>query len=157
MLDPITAIAACTTAFNMTKKLVGHGQELEAVMGQLGKWFGAASDLSRAEHQRKHPTAFQKLTSGKSMEEEAFAILVHKKKMAEQERELAFLLNMRFGFGTWDEMILLRRQIRKERELQVYNSMEAKKEMINNMAILGLSILIIGALGGGAYMISLAL
>jgi hypothetical protein len=64
---------------------------------------------------------------------------------------------MRFGFGTWDEMILLRRQIRKERELQVYNSMEAKKEMINNMAILGLSILIIGALGGGAYMISLAL
>ena len=55
MLDPITAISACTAAFTMTKKLVQHGREIEDVMGQLGEWFGAASDLAKAGTTEKVP------------------------------------------------------------------------------------------------------
>jgi len=153
MLDPITAISACTAAFTMTKKLVQHGREIEDVMGQLGEWFGAASDLHKAEQQRKAPSTIQKLTAGDSIEKEAFDIIVHKKKLAAQEKELMFLLNMRFGPSTWEEMIKLRRQIRKEREDTVYRAMEAKKEIINNIALFLLSLGIIGFVFLGTYLI----
>jgi hypothetical protein len=126
MLDPITAITACTTAFTMTKKLVQHGREIEDVMGQLGEWFGAASDLAKAEQQRKNPSTVQKLTSGDSIEKEAFDIIV---------------------------MIKLRRQIRKEREETVYRAMEAKKEMINNLGMFALSLGILVVVFGGVYLI----
>jgi hypothetical protein len=153
MLDPITAISACTAAFTMTKKLVQHGREIEDVMGQLGEWFGAASDLAKAEQQRKNPSTVQKLTSGDSIEKEAFEIIVHKKKLAAQQKELMFLLNMRFGPNTWEEMIKLRRQIRKEREETVYRAMEAKKEMINNLGMFALSLGILFVVFGGVYLI----
>lgn len=53
MIDPITAISAATASYNMVKKLVYAGRELEDIAGQLGKWYGAAADLGRAEQQRK--------------------------------------------------------------------------------------------------------
>ena len=85
MIDPITAISAATAAYNGVKKLVYAGRELEDVVGQLGKWYGAAADISRAETQRKNPPIFTKLFNGGSVEEEALAIIVQKKKLAEQE------------------------------------------------------------------------
>ena len=38
MLDPITAIATATAAFNGVKKLVAAGKELEDCMGQMAQW-----------------------------------------------------------------------------------------------------------------------
>ena len=114
MIDPITAISAATAAFNGVKKLVHAGRELEDVVGQLGKWYGAAADLQRADTQRKNPPIFTKLFNSGSVEEEALAIIVHKKKLEEQEKQLQDMLNIRFGYGTWKEMIQMRRQIRKE-------------------------------------------
>ena len=35
-------------------------------------------------------------------------------KEKEQEKEMAFMLNYRFGPGTWEEMLELRRAIKKE-------------------------------------------
>ena len=69
------------------------------------------------------------------------------------EKELMFLLNMRFGPNTWEEMIKLRRQIRKEREETVYRAMEAKKEMINNLGMFALSVGILVVVFGGVYLI----
>ena len=136
MIDPITAISAATAAFNGVKKLVHAGRELEDIVGQLGKWYGAASDLTRAESQRKNPPLFTKLFSGGSVEQEALEILVHKKKMEEQEKQLQDMLNVRFGYGTWKEMIELRRKIRKEREDTVYRQMEARRAFFENVAVI---------------------
>ncbi len=136
MIDPITAISAATAAFNGVKKLVHAGRELEDIVGQLGKWYGAASDLTRAESQRKNPPLFTKLFSGGSVEQEALEILVHKKKMEEQEKQLQDMLNIRFGYGTWKEMIELRRKIRKEREDTVYRQMEARRAFFENVAVI---------------------
>jgi hypothetical protein len=60
---------------------------------------------------------------------------------------------MRFGPNTWEEMIKLRRQIRKEREDTVYRAMEAKKEMINNLGMFALSVGILLVVFGGVYLI----
>ena len=158
MIDPITAFAAANAAFKGVKMLVGAGKEIQDISGQLGAWYGAVADITRAESQRKNPTFLDKVSQGtESIEQEAMDIVVRKKTLFEKEKEIKFMLDMRFGFGTYDEMVDMRRQIRKEREKEVYAAMESKRQIANNMAILGLSILIIGILGGGVYMVSLAL
>ena len=58
---------------------------------------------------------------------------------------------MRFGPSTYDDMLQMRREIRKEREETVYASMEAKRQIQNNAAIGGLSLGIVVVLGGGIY------
>ena len=158
MIDPLTAFAAANAAFKGVKMLVGAGKEIQDISGQLGVWYGAVADITRAETQRKNPTFLDKMSHGaESIEQEAMDIVVRKKTLFEKEKEIKFMLDMRFGFGTYDEMVDMRRQIRKDREKEVYAAMESKRQIANNMAILGLSILIIGILGGGVYMVSLAL
>ena len=158
MIDPITAFTAASAAFTGIKKLVQAGRELEDISGQLGTWYGAVADITRAESQRKNPTFLDKMSHGtESIEQEAMDIVVRKKTLVEKEKEIKFMLDMRFGYGTYDEMLTMRRQIRKDREDKVYKAMEAKRQIANNIAILGLSIMIIGIIGGGVYMISLAM
>jgi len=82
-------------------------------------------------------------------------IIVRKKTLLEKEKEIKFMLDYRFGLGTYDEMLGMRRQIRKEREETVYKAMEAKRQIQNNLAIATLSFLILGTLGGGIYLVIL--
>ena len=158
MIDPVTAFAAATAAFKGVKALVSAGRELEDVSKQLGSWYGAVADITRAESQRKKPTWLDKVSHGTdNIEQEAMDIIVRKKTLAEKEKEIKFMLDYRFGLGTYDEMLGMRRKIRKDREETVYKAMEAKRQIQNNAAVGGLSLLIVGTLGGGIYLIVLGL
>lgn len=154
MIDPISAFAIASTAYSSIKKVIGHAQDLESISKQLGSWYGACSDINRAQTQRKNPTFFEKATQGQSIEEEALQILIHQKTLKEREIEIAAMINMRFGWGTYDEMLEMRRDIRKERSEREHARDETKRQIQNNMAIMGLSTMIIGILGGGLYLIS---
>ena len=122
---------------------------------QLGSWYGACSDINRAEQQRKNPTFFERATQGsQSIEEEALQILIHKKTLKERETEIAAMLNMRFGWGTYDEMLEMRRSIRKERAEQEHARDESKRQIQNNIAILFLSLSIVALVGGGLYILA---
>jgi len=157
MIDPVTAFAAANAAFKGVKMLVGAGREIQDVSKQLGSWYSAVADITRAESQRKNPTWLDKKTHGTdNIEQEAMDIVIRKKTLMEREKEIKFMLNMRFGPSTYDDMLQMRRQIRKEREDTVYAAMEAKRQMANNAAIGGLSLGIIIVLGGGLYLIVLA-
>jgi len=157
MIDPVTAFAAANAAFKGVKMLVGAGREIQDVSKQLGSWYGAVADITRAESQRKNPTWLDKKTHGTdNIEQEAMDIVIRKKTLMEREKEIKFMLNMRFGPSTYDDMLQMRREIRKEREETVYAAMEAKRQMQNNAAIGGLSIGIMTVLGGGIYLIVLA-
>jgi len=155
MIDPITAISAATAAFNGVKKLVAAGREIEDVVGQLGKWYGAAADLNRAESQRKNPPIFTKLFSGGSVEQEALEILIHKKKLEEQEKQLQDLLNIRFGFGTWKEMVELRRSIKKEREETIYRQQEKRAAFFEGLLLIFLVIVGFATVVGGIFLTGL--
>jgi len=157
MIDPVSAFAVASAAYSSFRKIIGHAQDLEGVSKQLGSWYSACADINRAEAQRKSPTFFERATQGQSIEEEALQILIHKKTLKEREVEIKNMLDLRFGFGTYDEMLGMRREIRAEREKTAFAQDEAKRQIQNNMAILGLSILIIGILGGGVYMVSLVI
>jgi len=158
MIDPITAFAAANAAFKGVKLLVGAGREIQDVSQQLGAWYGAVADITRAESQRKNPTWLDKKTLGSdNIEQEAMDIVIRKKTLAEKEKEIKFMLDYRFGLGTYDEMLGMRRKIRADRERTVYAAMESKRQMANNLAITGLALGIVSVLGGGIYLIALAL
>ena len=158
MIDPITAFAAANAAFKGVKMLVGAGREIQDVSQQLGAWYGAVADITRAESQRKNPTWLDKKTLGSdNIEQEAMDIVIRKKTLAEKEKEIKFMLDYRFGLGTYDEMLGMRRKIRADRERTVYAAMESRRQMANNLAITGLALGIVSVLGGGIYLIALAL
>jgi hypothetical protein len=144
MIDPLTAIAAASAAYKGLTKVVQAGQELENCTNQLGKWFGALNDINRAEEQRKRPPLHAKLMGSGSIEEEAFA---------EQEKEIKFMLNMRFGPSTWDEMLELRRNIKKEREETIYAAEEFKNAILDGAIMVALSFGILGAIFTMVYFI----
>ncbi len=128
MLDPITAIATATAAFNGVKKLVAAGRELEDCMGQMAQWYTALSDLGEAERNVKNPPLFKRLTSKKSVEQEALEIFAHRRKVQAQEKELREIILFAYGKDAWIELIGLRRRIRLERERAIYAQQRKRKD-----------------------------
>ena len=53
MIDPVTAIAGATAAFNTIKAGFAAGREIESMAGDLGRWVGAGSDIKKAEEESK--------------------------------------------------------------------------------------------------------
>ena len=108
----------------------------------MGKWYTAISDFRKGQQMQKKPPLFKKLFNAGSVEEEALQLLIHEKKIIEQEKELQALLNFRYGYGTWDELKEMRRKIRLKREQEVYKQAERQKDFIEAMQI-GLAVLLL--------------
>ena len=153
MIDPFTAIAAATTAFNTVKKFVHAGQEFENCMGQMGKWYSAVSDFRKGQQMQKNPSIFKKLLASGSVEEEALNLLIHEKKVREMEQELQQMLNFRFGFGTWEELKEMQRKIRAQRQQQVYAAAERKQAIVNGIGIILLLVALISVASGLLYFV----
>ena len=91
MIDPVTAIAGATAAFNAIKSGFSVGRDIESMAGDLGRWMNCVSDLKKAEEYTKKPPLFKKLFAAGSVEEEAMQVFMAKKKaedMREQLRQL---------------------------------------------------------------------
>ena len=156
MIDPFTAVAAATTAFNTVKKFVHAGQDFENCMGQMGKWYTSVSDFRKGQQMQKNPPIFRKLLASGSVEEEALNLLIHDKKVREMEKELQEMLNARFGYKTWDELKQLQRKIRADRQKQIYDAAERRQSFINNFMLVLLLGAMICTVAGIFYFIALA-
>jgi len=156
MIDPFTAIAAATTAFKTVQKFVQAGQDLENTVGQMGKWYTAVSDFRRGQQMQKNPPLFKKLFNAGSVEEEALQLLMHEKKIIEQEKELQSILNFRYGFGTWDELTEMRRKIRDQREKTLYKQAQRQAAFIETIQISAAVAILLATVGGIFYWIASA-
>ena len=67
MIDPITAVAAATAAFNTIKKGFEVGRDIESMYGDMGRWMGACSDINQAERMHKKPPLFKKIFNGSNV------------------------------------------------------------------------------------------
>ena len=132
MIDPVSAFALATGAFNMIKKAVEAGREIEDCVGYFGKFFQGVSDINKAEEEAKNPPLFRKLLSGGSVEEEAFQAVVHRQKVQQMENELRELITYRYGVETYREMIQMRRTIKEERERTIYKQQQRRKNLLWN-------------------------
>jgi hypothetical protein len=143
VLDPVTAFAAATSAFNFIKKAVEAGRELEDVGGQLGTWFGACADLKQAEEESRDPPLFKKLLHKGSVEQEALDNLMRRKKIEQQEKELRELIVYRFGVNVYREMMEERRSIRENRDRLAAKQRRNQKKAVQNLIAV---IIVIGIL-----------
>ncbi len=86
MIDPVTAIAAASKAYAMTKAMVEAGRSVEDTMTQLGTWYGHASDVLDAERKARNTNSFKKVVFSKSVEAEAAKAFAAKKKLQAQQK-----------------------------------------------------------------------
>ena len=132
MLDPITAFATASAAFNFVKRAVEAGREIEDVGSQLGTWFGACADLKQHEEESRDPPLFKKLLHKGSVEEEAMANLMRRRKIEQQEKELRELIVYRFGVDSYREMMEERKHLRDGRERAVMLQRRRRAKSIQN-------------------------
>ncbi|WP_348681620.1 hypothetical protein [Alteromonas mediterranea] len=144
MIEPMSAIATATAAYNTVKRMVEMGQDVESTLGQMGKWYSAVSDLNEAERQAKNPPIFKKLVASQSVEAEAMQVYAAKKKAQAQEKELRTLLLYAYGEHGYSELVELRRDIRNKREKTIYAQARARKKLFWD-AVMSLAIIIMGA------------
>ena len=128
MIDPVSAFAAATTAYNAIKRGIELGQEIEGMASQLGQWFGACAEVKKAEEEASNPSVFKKLLHKGSVEQEALEALMRRKKIEEQENELRTMILYRYGQGAYREMIEERRKIEIRRKRQEHLQAENRKQ-----------------------------
>ena len=152
MIDPVTAIAGATAAFNAIKSGFTVGRDIENMAGDLGRWMNCISDLKKAEEQNKKPPLFKKLFQAGSVEEEAMAIFMAKKKAEDMREQLKQIIIMSRGMSAWDELIKTEADIRKKRQNMVYAQQELRQKWIEGIAVSLLILLIVGFLGFMGYL-----
>lgn len=155
MIDPVTAIAGATAAFNAIKSGFSVGRDIESMAGDLGRWMSHVSDLKKAEDMNKKPPLFRKLFQAGSVEEEALQIFMAKKKAADMRDQLRQIIVATRGPSAWDELIKTEGDIRKKRQEAIYAQQERRQQVLEIIGIGFLMIVIAGALIGFAYLYSL--
>lgn len=144
MLDPVSALAIATSAYNVIKRGIEMGRELEDMGGQLGTWFGAVADVKNAEEEAKDPPLFKKLLSSGSVEQQALQALVARKKIEQQERELRELIVYKWGADAYVEMLRDRAKIKDTRTKALENQRRKRRKLIANTLTIGAILALVG-------------
>ena len=103
---------------------------------QLSRWYGAISDFNYADKEVNSAGGVSKLLMKGSIEQMALDITMNKQKILEQEKELRVLIQYTYGMNVYNEMIELRRKLRKQREDEVYRKRELKRALIEGFLVL---------------------
>ena len=147
MIDPITAVATATSAFNLIKKGFQAGRDIEGMAGDLGRWMGAVSDIKKAEEYSKKPPLFKKLFAAGSVEEEAMQAFMAKKKAEDMREELRNIISFTRGPSAWNELLATEANIRKKRQEAIYAQQEYRRKVIEWIAIVLASGAVLGMIG----------
>ena len=148
MVDPISALATATSAFNLIKKGFSVGRDVESMGKDLGRWMGAMSDLKKADEYAQKPPIFKKIFAAGSVEEEAMQAFMAKKKAEDMRDELRQLITYTRGPSAWQELLKTEADIRKKRQQAIYDQKERQKAILEIVAVI-LLVIFIGALGIG--------
>ena len=88
-MDPISLVAMASTTFKGVQILVSKGAEIEHVAKKLGHWYGLVSDIKEAEKEAENPPLFKRVFASGSVEEEAMASFMAKKKAEDMRAQLS--------------------------------------------------------------------
>ena len=152
MIDPISAVAMATGAFNTIKAGFAAGREIESMAGDLSRWMGAVSDIKKAEEYNKKPPIFKKIFNASSIEEEALNIFMAKKKAEDMREQLKQIISFSRGPAAWDELLRTEGDIRKKRQQAIYDQQERRRKLLEWVAIIFLIIIVSGFVLGILYL-----
>jgi len=145
-MDPISIFMAATAAFNTVKKLVEAGREVEDVLGQIGTWMGKAAELSEIDN--KKPGLFQRIGSGKSVEQEAMEQLQRREAMRKQHLEMMSMVKLAYGPQAFDDLMNMQRQIKLKREREKIHQQQRRRDMVGYVFAAVITVLAIWAMWG---------
>ena len=146
MIDPITAIAGATAAFNTLKKGIQVGKDLQDMGGTMAKWAGAVADLDFADKQNQKPPWYKALGGG--VEAQAMEIFAAKQKAASMRAELKDFISVVYGPSKWQEILEIEADLRKQKREHEHRQMEIKQTIIEWAAGIALFLVLLGALFG---------
>ena len=156
MIDPVTAIAGATAAYNGLKKAIAVGKDLHDMGSTLNQWAGAMSDLDFAHRQAENPPMFKKVFGASQIEQNALETWGHKQKAKEMREELRSHISLFYGPSAWKEIVEIEAQMRRERKAAVYAAEERKQTIIEwlvggalFLAMAGIITLIVWLVGKG--------
>ena len=153
MIDPITAVATATAAFNTIKSAFAAGRDVESMAGDLGRWMGAVSDIKKAEEYSKKPPLFKKLFQSGSVEEEALQAFMAKKKAEDMREELRNIISFTRGPSAWNELVQTEVNIRKKRQEAIYAQEEYRQKVIEIIMIAVACLAVTGVIAGIIWLI----
>ena len=145
-MDPISAIAAATTAYNAIKKGFKVGKEIEGMSKDLGRWMGAIQEVKEG-HTKAKGRSFG------SVEEEALESFAALKKAQQMEHELRQFVNFNYGHNAWNEVIRIQVDIRKRKKEALEEAKRKQAKMIENTILGVLVVFFLGAVGSVLYLI----
>lgn len=122
MVDPITAIAGATAAFNAIKKGFEVGRDIESMYGDIGRWMSSVETVNKEAKTAKK--------RGMSVEEEALEIFAHQKKVKAMEEELRTFINLSHGPTAWNEVLRIQADIRRKRKEAIMAAKKKREEII---------------------------
>ena len=136
MIEVAAALSAATTAFNAIKKGFEVGRDIESKSGDLSRWMGSVSDINKADEYAKKPPLFKKLFAAGSVEEEAMASFMAKKKAEDMRYQLKQLISLTRGPQAWEELLRTEGEIRKKRQRMNYEQKERQRQIVEWTAII---------------------
>ena len=152
-MDPVTAIAAASTAFGLIKKGFAAGRDIESMYSDIGKWMGACSDVNHSVKMANNPPVFKKLFAGSSVEQEAMDAFAAKKKAEAMEEELRNWINLTHGPNAWNDLLKMQVKIRKQRQETLYKQAELRRNILQVIGIILLGIVFVGSIVGTLWML----
>ena len=129
MIDPITAFATAQAAVKGVKAAIALGKDIQAVSGDLMKFFEAKDVVQKAASKPKSSFA-------KSDTAAAFEIVMQAKQLADAERELNNYFVMSGNADLWQQLLIERNRIIQERKAQEIldeKNAKAKKEEMEDL------------------------
>lgn len=135
-MDPVSAFAIATSAYQAIRKGFQIGKEVESMAGDIGKWMNAINNIKDG-HDKAKSRRFG------SVEEEALETFAIKKKAEKMEEELRNFIIGNYGLNGWNEIIRIQAQIRKERLAEKKRKEEQIQQIVELGTIGSLTFLII--------------
>lgn len=133
-MDPITIIATASSAYNLLKRGIEAGRELQDMGSQLATWAGAISDIEFLHKKAQDPPWWK---VGGSVQAEAMELFAAKKKIEAQRQELKTYIQYSYGQSGWEELLRIEAQVRKRKQATDHRKAEIKETLIT-VAIVGL-------------------
>lgn len=146
MIDPASAIAACTLAFNGIKKAVSVGKEISELGKDLSTFGKAVSDLDYLGAKAKDPPLWKKVSP--NFDTSAVEIWAAQQKAKEMREELKSYISLYYGPSAWDSIVAIEAEQRKQQKEMVYRRQEKIENIIN--WVVGIIIVLIGFVLFGA-------
>ena len=110
----------------------------------LGRWLSAVSDVDNTEKKASNPSLLLQLFKGDDIKTSAIEAFTAKKKLEAQRQELKSFINFHYGANSWNEILHMEGQIRKQRQKEIYERQELRRKIAEWIGIVLLCCTIIG-------------